>query len=445
LNLNEKYADTGEIYTELVTYVMEQLNSSDSFDKIIYKYLIMDDKITGTQLCLILYEQGILEEDESQIAALKNGTTGAYSFLKNKIKNLEITPAQLALDPCTGSCVIMDPNTGDLLACVTYPGYDTNRLANTMDSAYYNKLYYDNSLPQYNNATQQTTAPGSTFKMVTATAGLTEGVITTDSTITDEGSFTKLGLNLHCWISPSTHGSINVMQALRDSCNYFFCEVGYRLSLNGDTYNESKGLATLTEYAEAFGLGDKTNIEIAESNSKIATEYPISASIGQSNNNYTTVQLARYVAALANEGTVYNLTLLDKLTDSDGNVLKDYSPEVRNEITNVSTSTWQAIQEGMREVVKDHSQFDDLTVELAGKTGTAQEDNRPNHALFVGFAPYENPEIAIAARIAYGYGSGNACDFVDSVMKYYFGEATADELLSGQAADVGVSSNAVAD
>jgi penicillin-binding protein 2 len=235
------------------------------------------------------------------------------------------------------------------------------------------------------------------------------------------------------------------MQALRDSCNYFFCEVGYRLSLNGDTYNESKGLATLTEYAEAFGLGDKTNIEIAESSSKIATEYPISASIGQSNNNYTTVQLARYVAALANEGTVYNLTLLDKLTDSDGNVLEDYSPEVRNEITEVSSSTWKAIQEGMREVVEDHSQFDDLSVQLAGKTGTAQEDNRPNHALFVGFAPYEDPEIAIAARIAYGYGSGNACDFVDSVMKYYFGEATADELLNGQAADVGVSSNTVAD
>ena len=171
-DLNEKYADTSEVYAQLMSYVTEQLKNNTAFDKIVYKYLIYNDKITGSQLCLILYEQGVLAADDSAAASLKNGSTSAFTFLKNKIQNMEITPAQLALDPCTGSCIIMNPNTGELLASVSYPGYDSNRLANNMDSAYYNSLLQDGSLPLYNNATQQTTAPGSTFKMVTASAGL---------------------------------------------------------------------------------------------------------------------------------------------------------------------------------------------------------------------------------------------------------------------------------
>lgn len=445
-DLNEKYADTGEIYNVLVSYVMKQLKTDNAFDKIVYKYLIYNDRITGTQLCLILYEQGVLTADEDTEAKLRNGTSSPYTFLKNKIKNLEITPAQLALDPCTGSCVIMDPNTGELLASVTYPGYDTNRLANTMDSAYYNQLLKDGSLPLYNNATQQTTAPGSTFKMVTTSAGLTEGVITTDTIIQDDGAFTKLGRDLHCWVYPSNHGKINVTQAIRDSCNTFFSEVGYRLSMNGDTYNEKKGLAALSKYAEMFGLGDKTNIEIPESSSNIANEYPIDASIGQSNNAYTTSQLCRYVSSLANSGTVYDLTLLNKVTDSSGNTLQEYHPSVRNEITELSSSVWEVIHNGMEMAIGEHDQFNDLKVQIAGKTGTAQEDEeRPNHALFVGYAPADNPQIAIATRIAYGYGSSNACDFVDNVMKYYFKEVSEEELLNGQAADVSNSSNVFRD
>lgn len=446
LDLDEKYADTDEIYNTLIAYSMEQMQSSTSFDQIIYKYLIYGDQISGTTLCLILYEQGVLDEDEETFSSLESGSTTAYSFLKEKISSLEITPAQLGLDPCTGSCVIMDPDTGELLACVTYPGYDTNRLANSMDSVYYNQLLEDASLPLYNNATQQATAPGSTFKMVTATAGLTEGVITASSEIYDSGVFDRLDYNLKCWIYPSAHGNETVVTALRDSCNTFFCEVGYRLSLVNDVYSESTGLSMIQKYAKMFGLGSGTNIEISEGTSNIADEYPISASIGQSNNKYTTVQLCRYVAAIANEGTVYNLTLLSKVTDSEGETLYTYEPEVENEITEISSSTWSLLKEGMEAVVADHSQFDDLEVTLAGKTGTAQEnEERPNHALFVGFAPTDDPEIAIAVRIAYGYGSTNACDFVDTVVKYYFGEATEEELLTGKAADVSSSSNSFTD
>lgn len=444
LDLNEKYADTDEIYATLVSYIMEQIKTSNAFDKIVYKYLIFNDRISGSQLCLILYEQGALAYDEEMISALENGTKGPYNFIKEKIKSLEITPAQLALDPCTGSCVIMDPNSGELLACVTYPGFDTNQMVT--DSTYYNELLADGSNPLYNNATQQTTAPGSTFKMVMAAAGLTEGVIDPSTQIQDTGVFDKLDYNLHCWIYPSSHGLETVTEAIRDSCNTFFCEVGYRFSMVGDTYSEDTGLSYINKYATMFGLGDSTNLEIPEGKSNIADEYPISASIGQSNNNYTTSQLCRYVSAIANEGTVYDLTLLNKLTDSDGNTLESYSPSVENEITDISANTWSLIKLGMRQVVETHNQFDDLQVALAGKTGTAQEnEERPNHALFVGFAPNDNPEIAIAARIAYGYTSGNACDFVDTVMKYYFKQETEEQLLNGQAANVGASSNGFTD
>ncbi len=444
--MEEKYADTEESYHALVSYVVEQMRSSTAFDRLIYQYLVYQGRISGTTLCLILFEQGVLDENAAAINRLKSGEEDAASFLKDKIKNLEITPAQLALDPCTGSCVIMDPNTGELLACVTYPGYDTNRLANSIDTAYYNQLLNDNSLPLYNNATQQATAPGSTFKLVTASAGLTEGVITTDTEIYDSGLFEELDYKLRCWIYPGGHGEENVITAIRDSCNTFFCEVGYRLSLVDDVYNEEVGLAYLQQYAEDFGLGLDTNIEISEGSSKVADEYPITASIGQSDNKFTTVQLCRYAAALANQGTVYDLTLLDKVTDSEGNILMTFEPSVENQITEISYSTWAALKEGMQEVIATHTQFDDLKTSLAGKTGTAQEnEDRPNHALFIGYAPASDPEVAIATRIAYGYTSGNACDFVDTVMKYYFKEATAEELLTGQAADVGASENVFTD
>ena len=446
LNLEEQYADTEEIYAALVSYIMEKISASNTFQRLIYKSLIYSDMISGSQLCVILYEQGVLEYDEGTVNALKNGSTGAYSFLKEKIRTLEITPAQLALDPCTGSCVIMDPNNGNLLACVTYPGYDTNRLANNMDSEYWNSLVVDGSNPLYNNATQQTTAPGSSFKLVMATAGLTEGVISPSTQIHDPGYFDRLDYFLRCWIYPSAHGNETVTTAIRDSCNTFFCEIGYRLSLVGDTFREDVGLEKIQEYAGMYGLGDKTGLEIPEMQSKIADEYPVSASIGQSNNNYTTVALARYVSAVANEGTVYDLTLLDHVADSDGNVLESYKPQVKNTIDEVSSNTWSLIKQGMRMVVEDHAQFDDLQTPLSGKTGTAQEDeDRPDHGLFVGFAPSDNPQIAIATRIAFGYGSGNACDFADTVMKYYFQEASEEELLNGQAANVGTSSGGFAD
>ena len=411
--------------------------------------MIHQDLISGTQICMILFEQGVLAENAEEYGGLQNGSISAYNFIRDKIKNLEITPAQLALDPCTGSCVVTNVKTGELLACVTYPGYDTNRLANTVDVGYFASLQQDLSLPMYNNATQQRTAPGSTFKPITAAASLTEGVVTPQEQILDEGKYTKIDpVNPpKCWIYPnSTHGLINISEAIRDSCNYFFYEMGYRLSANGDTYIEDKGIASLQKYATLFGLGQKTGIEIPESEPKISDEYPITSAIGQGNHNYTTTELARYVTAVASSGNVYQMTLLSKETTSEGELVQQFQPELLWHIDEIATTSWDAIHSGMRMVAENNSSFKDFPIAVAGKTGTAQEDKtRANHALFIGYAPYEDPQVAITTRIAYGYTSANAAELSSNVLKYYFKLADEESLLNGQAQDIGDSTNGFTD
>ena len=335
-----------------------------------------------------------------------------------------------------------------MLALVSYPGYDNNRLANGVDAEYYASLQSDLSNPFYNNATQQRTAPGSTFKMVTSVAGLAEGVITTTTEILDKGVYENVSNKPECWRYPANHGLINLSEALRDSCNYYYYEVGYRLSTNNylSNYNDPLGTEKLQTYAAMFGLDEKTGIEIEENSPQIADEYPVMASIGQSNNNFATVQLARYVTAIANGGTVYNYTLLDKICDSEGNVIETFSPDVRNTVDIMGETEWNAIHSGMRMVVENSSAFAGFPIAVAGKTGTAQENlKRANHALFVGYAPYENPEISIATRIAFGYTSANAAHYTKNVLSYYFEVEEEDTLLNGLAEDGLGTSNEVTD
>ena len=441
-----KYADTEELYNDLINYTLEYISQDKSFQNLIYKYLLLDDGISGTQLCIILYDQGVLKEDAETYSMLKSGRISAYEFMLSKIKNLELTPGQLALDPCSGSTVILDVKTGEVLAMVTYPGYDNNRLANSVDSDYYAYLTNSAANPLYNYATQQRTAPGSTFKIVSSTAGLAENVITTTSEIVDLGQYTKVSNNPKCWIYPSNHGSINVSEAIRDSCNYFFYEVGWRLSGGDGAYDDVKGIEKISKYASLYGLDETTGVEIEENSPHIATEYPVMAAIGQSDNNYTTVGLARYATAIASRGTVYNLTLLDSVRDSEGNVVESYKPSVRNQIDVLNAGQWDAIHYGMKMVTESLSSFNNFSVPVAGKTGTAQQvKSRPNHALFIGFAPYNNPEIALATRIAYGYTSHNAAAVSKDIMSYYFGVSSTEELLSGEATSVSNSGNEVTD
>ena len=432
LDVNSKYADTSEIYDAICKLITDEAKTNKSFAKYVYKYMVPKNEITGRQICMILFEQGVLDYDDDTYARIANGSITPSSFILDKINNIEITPAQLALDPCTGSCIITDVNTGAIKAMVSYPGYDNNRLANGVDAEYYALLNEDNSNPQWNYATQEKTAPGSTFKMLTAAAGLSENVLTTSREIMCDGVFEEIDNRPECHIWPGgTHGLENLAEAIRDSCNIYFYNTGFDLSTK-DTgvYNDANGIAYIQKYASIFGLDEKTGLEIAESESSIATEYPVMAAIGQSNNNITTASLSRYVTAVST-GKLYDYQLMSKIVDCDGNVLVDYEPTYTDISSTLTTEQWDTIRYGMNLVCQNMSRFAEFEVPVAGKTGTAQQvKTRPNHALFVGYAPYGNPEISIATRIAYGYTSGNAAAVSKNILSVYFGKQSLDEILA---------------
>lgn len=433
LNLSKQYSESEEIYLKIVDYIFEQLDNDLAYTKKVYKYMLKGDIINGTQICKLLLEQDIIDIDEEEEQRFLNGSITAYAFMMNRIQNLDITPAQLALDPHSASMVITDVNTGDVLALVSYPGYDNNKMANGVDAEYFNSLLNDQSTPMINYATRQMTAPGSTFKMVSATAGLMEGIITPRSTLFCNGLFDKITPPASCL---GRHGSLNVTEAINHSCNMFFYEVGYELGTEGESYSSELGLEKIRNYADLYGLTETTGIEIEESAPTVSTEDAVRSAIGQGTNNYSTVGLARYVTTIANSGTCYNLTLVDKITDRSGIVLTDNHASVRNTI-NMDSSYWDAIQQGMRKVIESKSYYNDLGVKVAGKTGTAEENkNRGNHALFVCYAPYEQPEIAVATRIAYGYTSTYAARMTKEVLKYYFDLAEEDEVITGTASQI---------
>lgn len=458
-----KYSDSGETYEGLKNYILKHLETNNSFDKVIYRYMIKSGAVTGRQISMMLYEQGVLEYSEDQYNRLASGKLAAYDFIRGKIEDLKLTPGQLGLEPCTGSMVMTDIKTGQVLACVSYPGYDNNRLANSMDSEYYNKLVTDKSRPFYNNATQEKTAPGSTYKPLVAVAGLTEGVINLGTYLPCSGIYKKVEPNPKCWAYPESHGGLNVEGGIEHSCNCFFYEVGYRLSLRSKGmdklgsddaegsattryYSSTTGVNKLKEYAEMFGLSETSGVEIPEAEPQISDTASVPSAIGQGTNNYTTTQIARYITAVANKGTVFDLTLLNKTATPAGKVLKEFEPVIKNTLTNVSDATWQAVHNGMREVVRDeqHAIFSDInssSLKLSGKTGTAQQSKtHADHGLFVGFAPSDNPEIAFTVRIANGYSSRNAAEVGSDLMKYYYKLAPEKKIITGKANKVKIKS-----
>ena len=425
LNIGNDFYSTQEIYKKLVDAGMDLLENDNTFTKMIYSYMIYHYELSGRDCCLLLFDQGDIKYNETEYTQVAHGITSPYSFLIRKIKKLEITPGQLGLDPCSGSIVVTDVNTGQVKAMVTYPSYDNNKMANQVDSEYFYTYLTDNTAsPLLNRPTQQEIAPGSTFKMISSVAALEEGIISTGTTIYDKVTFDKVYGSPKCW-STSSHGNLNVSTAIENSCNYFFYEVGYRLgSGHGTNVNNSKGLATLKKYADMFGLTDKSGVEITESEPHFSTEDIVRSCIGQANHAYAPIQLARYVTTLANSGTCYNLTLTDKIKDVDGKVILNNKAKVRNKV-NVAQSTWDAVHRGMYLVVNGGTHAgicDDLKKTVAGKTGTAQQNTlHPNHAYFISYAPYEDPDISVTCVIPNGYTSSYAMETASDVYRYYFG------------------------
>lgn len=310
-----------------------------------------------------------------------------------------------------GAAAVVSVGTGEVLALASYPTYDLSTFNED-----YDELVNDQRLPMFNRATQGIYAPGSTFKMVTAVAALESGIITPSSIIQDRGIYTYYkDPQPMCWIysqTGSTHGRINVSQAITDSCNYFFYEVG-RLT----------GIRTLDSYASQFGLGQSTGIEIGDSSGVLASPewaeshdqewtdgQTITAAIGQSYNLFTPLQLANYVATLVGGGDHYQAHLLKNVKAYDNSrLLYMYGDKPMNTVE-MSDSTLSAVTKGMHELTVSGSvayAFENCVVSAGAKTGSAQVGTDIANGVFVAYAPYENPEIAVAIVIEKG-GSGAA-------------------------------------
>lgn len=433
LDIASDYYSSDEIYNELIDYIINALQSDEAFDKILYKYMIKNEELSGKRVCMLLYDQGVLDKNKDEdYNALRTDQMSAYTFMYEKIRKIEITLAQLALDPCSGSVIITDPKTGDVRAMVSYPSYNNNRLANGIDSDYYASLNSDKSSPMLNRATQTRTAPGSTFKPVSATASLEEGIIDGNDYVRCVGIFEDITPSPRCWIYPSAHGPLNVSGAIAVSCNYFFYQMGYNLGTTNGVYSSETGLERLAKYAKYYGLDRKSGVEITEYEPQISDEDAVRSAIGQGTHSYTPVQISRYVTSLANEDNLLGLTLLDKTTDTEGNELTTYETKVEDEL-DVSDETFGLIKQGMRDVVNGRDStirflYEKQDLKVAGKTGTAQENTeRPNHALFISYAPYDDPDITMTVVVPNGYTSTNAAEIARDIYKYYFNKTSEEE------------------
>ena len=431
--------DTDEVFEALVGYVLDEPCEDYSFGNIMCRYLCETGAAGGELVCRILFDQEIFDPAESERDSIESGRKGAaFEYVKRLIRNGDLTPGDLHLYPFSGSIVVTDPRDGSVLALVSYPGYDCNLI---QESGYIDRISANPSRPLLNHATQQRYAPGSTFKMVTAAAGISEGVISSSDTVGCHGRFEKIDPSPACWIYPGGHGYMNMQNAITNSCNMYFYEVGYRLGELGGSFSNDDGIEILSQYAAMYGLDRRSGVEIEEADPSVATRDVVRASIGQSNNGYTTAALARYVSAVATRGDLYDLTLLERSQDKDGNVIEEFGSKPLDP-AEVDDSYWNSVSEGMRRVCANNSAFNSVRyseedgsgrVSAAGKTGTAQQAlNAPNHALFLGYAPYDDPEIAIAVCIPNGYSSNYAALVASQVMQYYFDPDSLSGILSSE-------------
>ena len=339
-----------------------------------------------------------------------------------------------------GAVVVIAVQTGEVLAAASFPTF--NRATLTQDFA---SLINDPGGPMFNRAMQGGYSPGSTFKMITALAGLRHGVIASRYfPVNDVGVYEVLGdrgevpYRPSCWIYQQAgvgHGSLDVVQALEQSCNYFFCYVGDRI-LGGNV----SGAEAIAEVAREFGLGQSTGIEISEITGNLATpEYAkrvlnqdwvggdtVQVSFGQGYNQFTPIQLANYAATIANGGLLYSISVLRRVVSPDmSELLHLHEPLVLNEFEEIEYL--QMIQEGMRAVSRSrwgtaYSVFGNYPVVVAAKTGTVQlETSEINNGVFICYAPADNPQIAISVVIEKGGSGAAVMDIARAIMDYYFG------------------------
>jgi penicillin-binding protein 2 len=372
-------------------------------------------------------------------ANLQKVTEDALKSNIEKIRNGGFTKTY---DAKAGSVVVMNVKTGEVLAMANYPDYEPEDFVGSISNAKYQEYVENQAL--FNRAISGAYAPGSTFKMITAIAGLESGVIDTSTKINDTGVYPKY-TNPVCWYYTDYHrghGYLNVSGAIKNSCNYFFYEVGDRM-----------GIDTLAKYAKYFGLGSKTGIELtSETAGTLASRETklektgedwyagetTSASIGQSYNNFSPLQMTKYVSMLANGGNKITPTIVKAIKNADGTEvsreeINNYvteklglSQEEDDENITINQDNLNAVLDGMKSVTSDaggtaYNIFQNFSIEVGGKTGSAETSTGDVNAWFVGYAPFDDPEIAIVVMVQNG-GHGNyTAEVVRDIMAEYFG------------------------
>lgn len=391
---------------------------------------MQDAAFGATHMLLAMEELGILEDD-GFVGALLSGQQTPHQVILEKLRQNIISPQMTGLDPSTGSVVVVEVATGDVLVAVGYPTFDNNRLSGPGSAEYIARLNADTTTsPWINRPFREARAPGSTFKPITAVLGMEAGIIGPNTLIYDGVVFTSAGQPYSRNWSPHSFGWIDVGVALSASINYFFSEIGWRLGNAPDATQHISTMAFI-RYMTEFGLNDRTGVEIDEHRDSFPEDMLVVSSpqfkefmtrqvnpdagalqygwfdgdiartaYGQSANNYTAASMAKVYAILAGNGVRRQMSLMRHITDHQGNLRHAFEPVVEG-VVSASRETFDVVNHGLLMVTEHHtgtatSMFNGFDIRVAGKTGTAEQiTGRPSHTSFGGFAPFEDPQIAV--------------------------------------------------
>ena len=420
-------------------YGMNDIIGKDGLEKVLEKYLKGKDgykRVEQTKTGTVSQTVTVKEAETENYAVLTIDAGLQQVAEKALAQSIVDTRGDKGYDCFSGAAVAVEISTGDVLSMVSLPDYHPDDYTRR-----YNELFNDPHNPFFNRALDGAYTPGSTFKPLTAIAALEEGIIKPTEKLEDKGVYKYYAPSYQptCLIwknTGETHGMINVSEAIGVSCNYFFYDVGRRLTID-----------TLEKYAHRFGLGEKTGIELSESQGIVAGPtyrekldmqwYPgdtLQAAIGQSDNMYTPAQLASYVSTILNKGNRYALRLVKEVRSyKNGEIVYKNEPKVISQ-TEISDSTLEAVKDGMRRVTEDGTAkavFEDFPVPVGGKTGTAEVGRGSDTVLFVGFAPYDNPQIAVAVVLEHGATSRYAAQVARAMFEHHLGlSSVSDDVLA---------------
>lgn len=421
-NMNDKIGKTGiEKVFEKYLRGKDGIKQIDmSVDGIVTGESVVKEAVSGSDVVLTL---------DSQLQKITEDT------LARGIANIQNTKD--AKDASEGAAVVLNVQTGEVLAMASYPNYNPALFTNGISSEDYQKYINDKRHPFINKAISDKSAPGSIFKMVTAIAALESNQISINDKINDTYRYTFYrDYQPTCW-KPGGHGLLNITQAIEVSCNFFFYEIGRRA-----------GIAKIDEVAKKLGLGSKTGIELPDeiagtlAGPEVDKQWTggktIQTAIGQLYNDYTPLQMAKYTAMIANGGKNIDVTIVKSINNPDGTTVSrnELDSYIHNKLgvetnsgsdLNISSTDLEAVKNGMKNVTSDESgtaykYFKDFSISIGGKTGSASIGNSGHaNAWFVGFGPFENSKIAVAVYVKRGEHGAYTAPIARDIFAQYFG------------------------